>query len=219
MLLFVGFIFSLLSFSLANFKNRSKIFSAVDQDVTTFRFPWIPVRVTSSPKGLSSFILTYFSVYGVSPFKYSFNFSHKSVMAILFVIFCTVSNDLCEGFSPSYVFRSSNLHFSRATEGYWNAFFLLLFCSEVNIPLAMVQCMCARFLPVCSAAIELACLCKFFLTDDCTNFVGNIISFFRSSLAGSRQKRQSAAKSDLDSAVLLVRCLLLSLSLSPVLLG
>ena len=83
----------------------------------------------------------------------------------------------------------------------------------------MVQCMCARFLPVCSAAIELACLCKFFLTDDCTNFVGNIISFFRSSLAGSRQKRQSAAKSDLDSAVLLVRCLLLSLSLSPVLLG
>ena len=43
--------------------------------------------------------------------------------------------------------------------------------------------------------------------------------FFRSSLAGSRQKRQSAAKSYLDSAVLLAHCLHLSLSLSPVLLG
>ena len=83
----------------------------------------------------------------------------------------------------------------------------------------MVQCICAQFLPVCPVAIEWACLCKFFLIVDCTNFVGNIIYFFRSSLAGSRQKRQSVAKSDLDSAVLLARCLHLSLSLSPVLLG
>ena len=59
----------------------------------------------------------------------------------------------------------------------------------------------------------------FFLIVDSTNLVGNSISFFRSSLAGSRQKRQSVAKSDLDSAVLLARCLHLSLSLSPVLLG
>ena len=58
-----------------------------------------------------------------------------------------------------------------------------------------------------------------FLIVDCTNFVGNIISFFQPSLAGSRQKRHSAAKSDLDSVVLLARCLHLSLSLSPVLLG
>ena len=70
------------SFSLADFKNPSKIFSAVDRDVTTFRFPRIPVRMTSSPKWLSSFILTYFSEYGVSPFQYSFNFCHKSVMVI-----------------------------------------------------------------------------------------------------------------------------------------
>ena len=156
MLLFVCFIFSLPSFSLADFKNRSKIFLAVDRDITTFRFPRIPVRMTSSPKWLSSFILTYFSEYGVSPFKYSFNFSHKSVMAILFVIFCTVSNDLCEGFSPSYVFRSTSLHFTRATEGYWNAFLLLFFpfFSEVNVPLAVVQCICAQFLPVCPVAIE-----------------------------------------------------------------
>ena len=72
LLLFVCFIFPT-SFCLADFKNRSKIFSAVDRDVTTFRFPRIPVRMTSSPKWLSSFIFTYFSVYGVSPFKYSFN--------------------------------------------------------------------------------------------------------------------------------------------------
>ena len=79
--------------------------------------------------------------------------------------------------------------------------------------------MCARFVPVCPVAIKWACLCKCFLTVDCTNIVGNIISFFRSYLAGSRQKRQSVAKSDLDSAVLLARCLHLSLSLSPVFLG
>ena len=135
MLLFVCFILSPPppppSFSLADFKNRSKIFSPVDRDVTTFRFPRIPVRMTSSPKGLSSFIFTYFSVYGVSPFKYSFNFSHKSVMVI------------CSSFSAqylttcvkasgqfSYVFRSaflntSSLHFSRATEDCWNAFWFV----------------------------------------------------------------------------------------------
>ena len=79
------------SFSLADLKNRSKIFSAVDRDVTTFRFPRIPVRMTSSPKWLSSFTLMYFSVYGVSPFKYSFNFSHKSVMVI------------CSSFSAQYL--------------------------------------------------------------------------------------------------------------------
>ena len=73
--------------------------------------------------------------------------------------------------------------------------------------------------------LEWACLCKLFfffffpLIFDCINFAGNIISFFRSSLAGSRQKRHSVAKSDLDNAVLLARCLHLSLSLSPVLLG
>ena len=105
-------------------KNRSMIFSALDRGVTTVRFPWIPVRMTSSPKWLLSFILTYFSVYGVSPFKYSFNFSHKSVMVI------------CSSFSAQYLrlpvclLNTSSLHFSRATEGYWNAFFALKLSSN-----------------------------------------------------------------------------------------
>ena len=78
--------FFLPSFSLADFKNRSKIFSAVDRDVTTFRFCFV---------------------------------------------FC-----------------------------------LFVFCSEVNVPLAVVQCICAQFLPVCPVAIEWACLCKVFLIAD-----------------------------------------------------
>ena len=65
---------------------------------------------------------------------------------------------------------------------------------------------------------EHACA-SFFLTVDCTDFVGNIISIFQSYLAGSQQNRQWVAKSDLDSAVLLARCLHLFFSLSPVLLG
>ena len=95
----------------------------------------------------------YFSVYGVSLFKYSFNFSRKS--EIFFIRHFLHRNDLCEGFIPSYIFRSaflntSSLHFSRATEGYWNG----SVGPEVNVSLAVVQCICARFLPVCPVAIE-----------------------------------------------------------------
>ena len=61
--------------------------------------------------------------------------------------------------------------------------------------------------------------CAFFLIVDCSNFVGNIISIVFLVVFFPRQKRRLVAKSDLDSAVLLARCLHLSLSLSPVLLG
>ena len=118
--------FFLPSFSLADFKNHSKIFLAVDRDVTTFCFPLIPVGMTSSPKWLSSFILTYFSMYGVSPFKYSFNFSHKSVMVIC-LLFCAQYLMTCvKASTQAYIFWSSSLHFSRVMEAYWNAFFFFL---------------------------------------------------------------------------------------------
>ena len=144
MLLFVCFIFFLPSFSLSDFKNRSKIFSAVDRDVTTFRFPLIPVRVTSSPKWLSSFILTYFSVYGVSAFKYSFNFSHKSVTVIC-LLFSVQYPAQATSYDPAVCISVER----RKATG-----MLFFFCSEVNVPLAVVQYICARFLPVCPVAIE-----------------------------------------------------------------
>ena len=92
--------------------------------------------MTSSSKWLSSFIFTYISGYGVSPVKYSFNFTHKSVVVICSSFSAQYLTICVKAFSPSYIFRSaflntSSLHFSRATEGYWNAFWLLFFALKL----------------------------------------------------------------------------------------
>ena len=103
------------SFFLADCKNCSKSFSAVDRDVTTFRFPRMQTMMTSFPKWLSSFILMYFSVYNVSSFKVLFIFSHTSQWWLFVVIFGKISNDLCEGFTPRYVFRYAFLNIAVCT--------------------------------------------------------------------------------------------------------